>query len=188
MPTTGNQRTSLPVSSRCLIVRFPQPGFEEIMMKIKCFAAVLLTAAAVMFGPEASARVNVDINIGPPAPIIVAPVPPPRHRFYVERRPRFMFTPPLGFYVSVDGPYDMVFYGDRYYIHDEGRWFGAPSYDGPWVLIEEYRLPGRIRRYRYSEIRHYRDEEFRRHGRDDNWHDRGRGRDWGPGHDNGRWH
>jgi len=99
-----------------------------------------------------------------------------------------MFTPPLGFYVSVDGPYDMVFYGERYYINDGGRWFWAPSYDGPWIFVDDYRLPGRIRRYRYDEIRHYRDEEFRRHGRDDEWHERGRGYDRGPGHDHGRWH
>jgi len=95
-----------------------------------------------------------------------------------------MYTPSLGFAVSVGSPYDMVYYGDRYYVFDDGRWFWAPSYDGPWVFIDDYRLPGRMRRFRHEEISRYRDEEYRRHGRDDrrdDWHGNGRG------HDRDRW-
>jgi hypothetical protein len=151
------------------------------MNKKTVIAAILMAATTGTLGTRAFARVNVDINIGQPAPIIVAPPPPPRHRIFVERRPRFMFTPPLGFYVSVDGPYDMVYYGDRYYVYDDGRWFGARSYEGPWVFIEDHRLPGRLRRYRHEDIRRYRDEEFSRHGHDRDRHDNGRG------HDRERW-
>lgn len=95
-----------------------------------------------------------------------------------------MYTPSLGFAVSVGSPYDMVYYGDRYFVFDDGRWFWAPSYDGPWVFIEDYRLPGRMRRFRHDDIRRFRDEEYSRHGREgrrDDWHDNGRG------HDRDRW-
>ncbi len=162
------------------------------MKKIIAFTAFLAGAACMTSG-DAAARVNLDINIGQPAPIIVAPLPPPppppppHRRIIIEHRPRFLYTPALGYSVSVDGPYDVINYGDRYYVYDDGRWFWAPAYDGPWVFIEDYRLPGRIRRYRFEEIRRFRDEEFHRHGPDGDWHDRGRWHDRGDWHDRGRW-
>lgn len=170
---------------------------EEIMNKKSVIAATLLAAAALPFGREACARVNVDINIGQPAPVIVAPMPPPpppHRRIYIERRPEFIYTPALGFSVSVGSPYDVVYYGNRYYVYDDGGWYWASSHNGPWVYVDRHRLPDRIRRYRYEEIRRYRDEEYRRHdrgpdrGRDRDWHDRDR--DWRDRdrHDNGRWH
>lgn len=154
------------------------------MNKKTVFTATLLAATMWPIGQEVSAGVNIDINIGQPAPVIIAPMPPRQapHRIVVERRPRFMYTPSLGFYVSVDSPYDIVYYGSRYYVYDDGGWYWARSYDGPWVFVEGHRLPHRISRFRHEEIRRHRDEEFRRYPDDRDRQDRGRGR----GHD--RWH
>jgi hypothetical protein len=145
-------------------------------------AIALMAACSWPSGRDAFARVNVNINIGEPAPVYVAPMPPPPppRRIIVERRPEFMYTPSLGFSVSIGGPRDMVYYGDRYYVYDDGGWYWAPSYSGPWVFVESHRLPPRIGRYRYEEIRRYRDEEYRRR------HDNGNG--YGNGHDRGRGH
>ncbi len=133
----------------------------------------VLTAAALGTGSvPAFARIDVDLHLGPPSQVIVVPQAPPPRRFDMDRRPRFLYTPPLGFYVSVDGPYDIVYYEDRYYIYDDGRWFWASAYNGPWVYIEDHRLPGRLRRFRHDDIRRYRDSEYRRF-RDDDRYERG---------------
>lgn len=132
-------------------------------MKLAAVAAILATAGAPR---EAEAKVNVNINLG--APYIVsspAPVVVERHgprRFVVERQPRFLYTPALGFYVSVGAPYDIIYYQDRYYIYDDGEWYRSSSYGGPWVVVRKSRVPGRITRHRYDDIRHRRDVEYRR--------------------------
>jgi hypothetical protein len=141
-------------------------------MKKNALKIAVLTAAALGAGSApALARVDVDLHLGSPAPVVVVPEPPPmHHRIHIENRPRFLYTPPLGFYVSVDGPYDIVYYEDRYYVYDDGRWYGSSAYNGPWVYVENHRLPGQLRRYRHDDIRRYRDSEYRRF-RDDR-HDR----------------
>lgn len=156
-------------------------------MKRSCIAAAsLLALVGLPLGEQAQARVDLDINIGAPPPVIVVPAPPPPppppryRRIYIERRPSFIYSPDLGFSVSVGAPYDIVYYGNRYYVYDDGGWFWAPSYDGPWAYIDNYRLPGRLRRFRYEEIRRYRDEEFRRQRPRDGWRDDGPG--YGPGY------
>ena len=58
----------------------------------------------------AHAGVTVDINIGNPAPVVVAP--PPTPRFVIREAPLFIFSPALGFYVSVGSPYDIVDIGN----------------------------------------------------------------------------
>mgnify|MGYP006276568071 FL=1 len=153
------------------------------MKRTTLIAASLLAAASLPSGPEAQARVNIDINLGQPAPVYVVPAPPPpppppppRRRIFIESRPRFIYSPDLGFSVSVGSPYDIVYYGDRYFVYDDGGWYWAPSYDGPWVFIENYRIPGRIRKFRHEEIRRFRDEEYRRHEPRDGWRDDGPGR------------
>lgn len=160
-------------------------------------AVLAVTAAAMMYGahvPAALANVNLNVNIGQPAPVIVTsppPPPPPPHRFVIESRPRFIFTPSLGFHVSVESPYDIVYYGDRYYIQDGGHWYHSSRYNGPWAVIDRDRLPGKLRRYQHAEIRRYRDEEYRRErhneGRGRGPRDEGRDREWrDEGHDRGR--
>ncbi len=93
----------------------------------------------------------------------------------LEAPPRFIFSQALNCYVSVEIPYDVVYIGQNYYLYDRGFWYAAPSYRGPWAVVEGRRLPPLLRRYRYEQIRHFRDTEYRAYLRD---------RD----HYRGRWH
>lgn len=133
-------------------------------MKNKALTIAMLTAASLGFGAPA-AHARVDVNVGPP---------PYHRRVYFDRRPEFLYTPRLGFSVTFGGPYDMIMYGNRYYVYDNGGWYWSSAYDGPWRYIEHRRLPRSLRRYRHEEIRRYRDDEYRRRYRRD-WRDR---RDW----------
>jgi len=67
----------------------------------------------------------------------------------------------------------MIWYGDRYYLYDNDGWYWSSAYNGPWMFIDYDRLPHKIRRFHYDDIRRYRDDEFRRrhHDRRD-WRDR----------------
>ncbi len=114
---------------------------------------------------EARAEVSVHISAGD------------RPSFVIDRRPEFIVLPEQGFSVSVGSPYDIIFYGNAYYLFDNGRWYRSSNYRGPWHLTHENRLPGRLRRHNWEDIRRYRDVEYRRHdrrneGRDDRRDDR----------------
>ncbi|RXK85129.1 hypothetical protein EST62_07540 [Chlorobaculum sp. 24CR] len=152
----------------------------------KALTIAVLTATTLGLGvPAAHAKVNVDLNLNifSPAAAYAAPPPHRHHRRYFHRRPDFLYTPRLGFSVSLGGPHDMLLYGGRYYIYDNGAWYWSSRYDGPWRYIEHRRLPRNIRQYRRSEIRRYRDAEYRRRYRRD-WRDRDERR--GPDRDHWR--
>ena len=105
-----------------------------------------------------------------------------RHRgrldFVIDTRPDFIFLQERGFYVSVGSPYDIIYYGNRYYLYRDGSWYLSPDYRGPWILVMDYDLPYRIRRHRVD-IWRYRDVEYRRHDRG-YWEERNRRYDHGP--------
>jgi len=84
----------------------------------------------------------------------------------ISSRPNFIDLPDQGFSISVGSPYDIISYDNRYYLYQNGGWYRSSDYRGPWVNIEERRLPDRIRRHRIEDIRRYRDVEYRKH---DNW-------------------
>jgi len=133
-------------------------------MKKRLLLAVLFTG---VMAASAHAGVNVDINLGIPVPL------PPT--VVVQTPPEFIYSPSLGFYVSVGAPYDIVYLGNEYYLYRNGYYYRSHSYNGPWAGVEGRRLPPGLRRHRYAEIRRYRDVEYRRFN-----HDRS--------HYNGRWH
>ena len=138
-------------------------------------AAVILVAATAA---AAQGGVNIDVNIGVPPPVVVAPPSPPAPappRVVIDAPPRFIYSPALGCYVSVEIPYDVVYIDRSYYLYNGGFWYAAPSYRGPWVVVERRRLPPLLRKYRYEQIRRFRDTEYREYLRD---------RD----HYRGRWH
>src|SRR2546425_9811538 len=56
-----------------------------------------------LFSTQARAQVHVNINIGPPAPVIV------------EAPPQMLFLPDPGVYVAVGVPYDVFFISGHYY-------------------------------------------------------------------------
>lgn len=138
--------------------------------------ALAVTAASAALAREGG--VNLNINLG--VPVITEPAPPPpQPRVVLRAAPRFIFSPFLGMYVSVGVPYDIVYIGNDYYLYQDGFWYRGPYYNGPWVRVESRRLPPGLHKYRFEQIRHYRDEEFRRYERDrehyrGQWHEPGR--------------
>lgn len=107
---------------------------------------------------DAQISINVDINTPPPSQ--------PRRRIDFDRRPEFLYLSALGFSVSTGLPFDIVYYGEHYYIFQNGMWYCSPAYKGPWVMIDTIRIPDRIRMYRYDEILRFRDEAYRQRHHD----------------------
>lgn len=86
-------------------------------------------------------------------------------RFYFESRPDFIYLDDYGFSISWGGPYDVVYFGDAYFIFQDGYWYRAYDYRGPWGRVGDYDLPPVIRRHHWDDIRRRRDIEYRRHDR-----------------------
>ncbi|WP_298434242.1 hypothetical protein [Geobacter sp.] len=142
---------------------------KKIVATLACLAALAGTAHA------GNVDFSLGINLGlPPVPVRIepayAPPPPP---VVIAEPPRFILSPRLGFYAAVDTPYDLFYAGNRYYLSRGGRWFGGPSYRGPWTVVEYRALPWEIRRYPVEKIRFWREREYRRY-RDDDDHGRWR--------------
>jgi hypothetical protein len=93
----------------------------------------------------------------------------------IGSQPNFIDLPDQGFSVSVGSPYDVVRYDDRYYVYQDGSWYNSRDYRGPWVIIQQDRLPDRIRRHRPEDIRRYRDAESQRRGNFNNQNQRNDG-------------
>jgi hypothetical protein len=154
--------------------------------------AVLIATLLCTVTSSTEARINVSLDIGTPPPVVLAPAPPPLHRrLPIAQRPEFLYLPSLGFSVSVGIPFDIIYYGEHYYIFQNGLWYCSSAHDGPWSVIEISRVPDRIRMYRYDEIRHYRDEfDQQRHHDNRDLHNfrRDRFELRGPLHHPKRWH
>jgi hypothetical protein len=52
----------------------------------------------------------------------------------INAAPNFIYLRNQGFSVSAGSPYDIVYYGNRYYIYHNGLWYRSYYYRGPWVL------------------------------------------------------
>lgn len=147
------------------------------MKRFSVAAACMLVVAAAA---TAQARVDVNLNIdvpvapapAPPPPVATvyreAPVPTAPPQLVIEETPGFIYAPELGFYVSVDIPYDIVYINHRYYLYSGGYWYLSHSYWGPWAFVPQRKLPIGLQRYRYEQIRLVRDREYRAYV-----HDRG---------------
>jgi uncharacterized membrane protein len=85
-----------------------------------------------------------------------------RATFVINSAPSFIYLRTQGFSISVGSPYDIIYYGNRYYLNHNGRWYRSYSYRGPWFLIGSSGIPSRIRRHRLTDLRRYRDIEYRR--------------------------
>ena len=131
--------------------------------------AILLTLAGAA---TAKAKVNVNLNVELPVAATPAPVatpaylpetPPPTvpPQLVIEAPPRFIYAPELGFYVSVDIPYDIAYINRGYYLYSGGYWYLSRSYWGPWSFVSQRRLPSVLRTHRYEQIRFFRDREYK---------------------------
>ncbi|MEI6692466.1 MAG: hypothetical protein WCL43_07055 [Chlorobium sp.] len=120
--------------------------------------------------PLTEAQAEVGIRIGD---VRVGVGERDRPHFVIDTRPRFIYLPDQGFSVSHGGPYDIIYYGDFYYLYSDGGWYRSSHYRGPWAFVREHSLPYKLRRHGWDDLRRYRDIEFRRHdGR--YWEDRDR--------------
>ncbi len=101
-----------------------------------------------------------------------------RPSFVITTRPSFIYLQDQGFSVSYGSPYDIIFYGDIYYLYNNGIWYRSSYYRGPWIVVREHTIPYNLRRHDWNDIRRYRDIEYRRHDRgyweERNRHDRDR--------------
>ena len=94
--------------------------------------------------------------------LCMSPGPRDRVSFVISSQPNFVNLPDQGFSVSIGSPYDIITYDNWYYINQNGYWYRASDYRGPWGRVNDNGIPERIRRYRMEDIRRYRDTEYRR--------------------------
>ncbi len=96
------------------------------------FMAVSLAAPAL-----AETSVSVQLNIGnaPPPPVVV-----------YRDVPHMVVVPGSTVYVVSDDrcDYDFFRYGVYWYIWNDGYWYRARTYRGPFAVIEARYVPGRV--------------------------------------------
>jgi hypothetical protein len=174
------------------------------MMKAIRVLAGCALALSVAVPAMARTDFHVSLNLGtaPPAPVV-----------YVHRAPRTVWLPQYQVSV-VNDPYymngeDSFHVGAYWYVYDDGYWYRARSWRGPFAVISDRYVPTTLARV---PARHWRHERwtgpnvrnadfFQRHNyrrwraNDGRWHydhaHRGRGNDRGDrgrGNDRGRGH
>jgi hypothetical protein len=99
------------------------------MRSFRSFARYLLAAALVLAAAGlAQAEVNVNINLGPP-PIVVA------------EPPAVVAIPQTRVYFAPDPHVDVFFYAGYWWSPRGPQWYRAKAYNGPWIVVEQYRVP-----------------------------------------------
>lgn len=92
---------------------------------------VLLAGGLLALMPHVSSgETTVNINIGPPPPIVLAAPPP---LVVVPGVPVVSYAPSI--------QVDLFFFDRRWYYSHGGYWYVGPSYQGPWVVVAPGRLP-----------------------------------------------
>ncbi|MCF8382954.1 MAG: hypothetical protein K9G39_05075 [Chlorobium sp.] len=113
--------------------------------------------AGMLLGGVPQANANADV--------VVHVRTSDRPAFVINSWPDFIYVPKLGFSVSTANSYDIIRYGNYYYVYRQGYWYRSSSHRGQWVVVRENRLPRQLRKYRWAEIRRHRDIEYRKkHG------------------------
>jgi len=79
--------------------------------------------AACLVGGAAQARVDVGLNLNFSVPLQWAPVPG------------------LPVYYGTNAPTNIFQYGGQYYVFDNGTWYVAPTYSGPWMVMAPQFIP-----------------------------------------------
>lgn len=123
---------------------------------------LLLISTLMLFGVTSAGasdvRVGADIHIrlGDPAP---AP-------YLISQPPLFLYPRDLGFYVAVGVPFGLFYIDNYYYAPRGGVWYGSPHYNGPWYYVKPSHLPRELVKYRYRDVIHHRDVEYRHYLKD----------------------
>jgi hypothetical protein len=103
----------------------------------------------------------------PPQVYYDDPLPPqqsvPAPSVQLEDAPEFIYSPELGFFVSVGVPYDLVYDGNYYYNFSSGYWYRGRNFNGPWEIVTVSNMPAKLLKFRIDQIRYHRDMEMRRY-------------------------
>ena len=139
------------------------------MKRIAIYSALfaLLLAAPAFAQTHTYFGFNIGISNAPP---------PPPVRFY--QPPPVVLVPNTSVYV-VDNPwgYDMFRYGSFFYVADNGYWYRARSYRGPFIAVDARYVPRPIYNVPSRHWRHdWRDNDYA------GWQGRGHGNGRGHGH------
>lgn len=129
---------------------------------------VVASAAPVAAVPPPPPPVMAQADVPPPPPEMAPDQGQAPPDLYLNEAPQFIYSPDLGMYVAVGVPYDLVYTGNEYFYFYGGRWFHGPYYNGPWAFAPRRLYPPVFLRFRIGDVRHFRDQEFRRYE-----HDRG---------------
>jgi hypothetical protein len=143
--------------------------------------AVVLIGALFAFGgtKEASAEVNVNINIGPP-PIVV---PEPPEVVLIPGSP-VLFVPIPDI--------DIFFYEGYWWSPRGSQWYRSRAYNGPWGIVNKRYVPSHVFRvpkdYRrvYEKEKHIPYGQWKKQGRHNEKHERGGEKENGHGRGHGR--
>ena len=93
----------------------------------------LLTGALALTPGTSAGDVSVNVNIGPPPPIVVAAPPP---LVVVPGMPVVHYAPSL--------QVDLFFFDNRWYYPHGGYWYVGSTYKGPWTFVAVGNLPRSI--------------------------------------------
>ena len=129
-------------------------------MKKILFYLSIAVLAPVSQAYASHTSLNVGINVGVPvvSGYVAAPV-------VVATPPEFVAPPELGFYVAVGVPYDLFFYGNRYYLSRGNVWYSSEYYNGPWVTTSFRNVPYGLRRLPAERVHYFRDRYYHNHDR-----------------------
>jgi hypothetical protein len=116
--------------------------------------SVGVATIALWLSAAIAADVRIGVNIGVPAPVVVAPAPavvvaPPGPPVVVVAPPPLVFAAPPALVVVPGSPvyyvpsanFNVFVFGGRYYSLHDGAWFMAPNHSGPWARVPAERVP-----------------------------------------------
>ncbi len=92
--------------------------------------ASLLGAFLVLIPWASNGDTAINVNIGPPPPIVLAAPPP---LVVVPGVPVVSYAPSI--------QVDLFFFDHRWYYPHGGYWYVGPTYKGPWTFVPVGKLP-----------------------------------------------
>ena len=111
---------------------------------------IAMTALAMVLAVSASAETrtsfNLSISNAPPPPVVV-----------VREEPSLLLVPGSTVYVVNDRRvgYDSFRYGTYWYVYNDGYWYRARGYRGPFGVIETRYVPAAIIRVPAKHWKHH---------------------------------
>jgi hypothetical protein len=119
-------------------------------MKMRILAASAVFAiAGFIAGPAlVQAGTNVNVNVGlpvgvavAPAPVVVAPQP-----VYVQQPPEMVLIPSSSVYFAPAVSVDLFFYNNQWWNRRGDNWYRASGYNGPWAAVSSRHVPAPVYR------------------------------------------